>query len=123
MRYSSSDESVATIDPITGEITRLAVGSTTITAAISGDATYPDTADSYILTITDSREEVTLVFDKWDVSCPFRLADEFVWPTFSALVDNVADDTARYFVRFYSSNEDVVHVDEVYGVHEIQGPG
>ena len=123
VRYSSSNESVATIDPITGEITRLAVGSTTITAAISGDATYPDTADSYILTITDSREEVTLVFDKWDVSCPFRLADEFVWPTLSALVDNVADDTARYFVRFYSSNEDVVDVDEVYGVHEIMGPG
>ena len=50
--YSSSDENVATIDN-NGNVTLVAAGTTTITAAISDSETYKDASDSYTLTVTD----------------------------------------------------------------------
>jgi hypothetical protein len=49
--YSSSDESVASISE-SGELEIKAAGTTTITAAISNDATYQDASASYTLTVS-----------------------------------------------------------------------
>ncbi len=51
--YSSSNTNVATVDASTGEITLVAAGKTTITAAISNSTTYSDASASYLLTVTD----------------------------------------------------------------------
>lgn len=67
--YSSADSLIATVDANTGEVTPVAVGSTTITASRLGDATFEDaTPITYPLTVV----EMTCV---WDVSN----WDECVW--------------------------------------------
>ena len=60
VEYSSSDETVATVNSSTGAITAKKTGTTTITATASGDATYKKATASYILTITDSTPILTL---------------------------------------------------------------
>ncbi len=49
--YASSDTSIATVDAATGEVTLLAVGTTTITAANAGDVGHNPASDSYLLTV------------------------------------------------------------------------
>ena len=49
--YTSSNESVATVDASTGEVTIISEGTTTITAAISGSETYEDASATYELTV------------------------------------------------------------------------
>ena len=51
--YSSSNTSLATVDPTTGEVTILAAGKVTITASTAGDATYAAGSASYNITITN----------------------------------------------------------------------
>lgn len=52
--YSSSDETVATVNGSTGAITELLkAGTTTITATFAGDATYKPAEVSYALTVTE----------------------------------------------------------------------
>lgn len=51
--YSSSDESVATVNPATGEVSLVAQGSTVITAAVAATDTYLAGSASYTLTVTD----------------------------------------------------------------------
>ena len=51
--YSSSDESVATVNSATGEVTLVAQGSTVITAAVAATDTYLAGSASYTLTVTD----------------------------------------------------------------------
>ncbi len=52
--YSSSDESVATVNSSTGVITELLkAGSTTITASFAGNATYKSSEASYTLNVTE----------------------------------------------------------------------
>ncbi len=61
--YSSSDTEVATVDATTGEVSVVALGTTTITAAISGSETYADASDSYTLTVKDpNAKDVTATF-------------------------------------------------------------
>ena len=53
--YTSSDESVATIDANTGEITLVGEGTTTITASFAGNDTYASAVSaSYTLTVNPS---------------------------------------------------------------------
>ena len=49
--YSSSNPTVATVDEHTGDVTLVATGTTTITAAFAGDNDYNETCASYILTV------------------------------------------------------------------------
>ena len=49
--YTSSDTDVATVNSSTGAVELLAVGTTTITATVSGSATYQNAEASYTLTI------------------------------------------------------------------------
>lgn len=53
--YSSTDESVATINPSTGEITLVGGGTTDIKATFAGNETYKSATKKYTLTVTDSR--------------------------------------------------------------------
>ncbi len=52
--YSSSDESVATVDEETGAITIVATGTTTITATFAGNETYNAANASYTLKVLDT---------------------------------------------------------------------
>lgn len=51
--YSSSEESVATVDASTGVVTLVAAGETTITASFAGNDTYAAGEASYTLTVVD----------------------------------------------------------------------
>lgn len=51
--YSSSDETVATVNSSTGAIELLKAGTTTITATFSGNATYKPAEMSYTLNVTE----------------------------------------------------------------------
>lgn len=51
--YTSSDPSVATVDPSTGIVTLVAVGETTITATATATAEYESGSASYVITYTD----------------------------------------------------------------------
>jgi len=63
--YSSSNDTVATVDASTGAVSILAVGQTTITAKYAGNDTYAASSASYSLTVTapmpvfDSLEALT----------------------------------------------------------------
>lgn len=50
--YSSTNEDVATIDPSTGEVTIVGIGSTTIRANFAGDDSYLASSASYTLNVT-----------------------------------------------------------------------
>ena len=51
--YTISDETVATINPNTGEVTIKGIGTATITAMKAGDTDYNPTAKSYLLTVNN----------------------------------------------------------------------
>ena len=51
--YSSSDESVATVDAITGEVTLLKAGEVTITATFNGNDFYNTASASYTLKVVE----------------------------------------------------------------------
>ena len=57
--YTSSNESVATVDSSSGVVTILDVGTTIITAAAPEDAEYASATDSYTLTVVPSTLTVT----------------------------------------------------------------
>lgn len=62
--YSSNNESVATVDASTGDVTLLAQGTAVITASYPGDETYKPWADSYTIVYGDApASEFT-----WDLS-------------------------------------------------------
>ena len=56
--YSSSDESVATVDENTGKVTLVAAGETTITATFAGNDYYNENSASYTLTVSESTTPV-----------------------------------------------------------------
>lgn len=49
--YSSSNKEVATVDALSGEVTLVGAGETTITAAFAGDDTYKSATAEYVLTV------------------------------------------------------------------------
>lgn len=82
--YSSSDESVATVNPATGEVTLVAQGSTVITAAVAATDTYLAGSASYTLTVTDPNAPEVLF--SWTVGGEKVFSfeqqvesDKFVW--------------------------------------------
>ena len=56
--WTSSDPSVAEVDPLTGEVTVKAIGQVTITATFVGDDNREQVSDSYDLNIEDGQTEV-----------------------------------------------------------------
>lgn len=51
--YSSGDESVATVEATTGEVTGVAAGTATITATFAGNDNYSEVSSSYVITVVD----------------------------------------------------------------------
>lgn len=123
VRYSSSDEAVATIDAVTGEITRKGVGSTTITAKIEGDVKYNNVSDNYVLKIQDSRQVVTVTFDPATAEACIVNADEFAWPVATAYIGEVASEDAKSAVVFSSSNDEVLSIGSDYKDHNLLANG
>ncbi len=67
--YSSSNETVATVDTNSGEITLIAEGTTTITASFAGNDNYNEATASYILNVEEPNAELVPVDSKtWDFS-------------------------------------------------------
>lgn len=123
VRYSSSDEAVATIDAVTGEITRKGVGSTTITAKIEGDVKYNNVSDNYVLKIQDSRQVVTVTFDPATAEACIVNADEFAWPVATVYIGEVASEDAKSAVVFSSSNDEVLSIGSDYKDHNLLANG
>ena len=61
--YSSSNPTVATVLALTGDVTLVAVGTTTITATFDGDGTYNGASASYMLTVTPRSYTITWLQD------------------------------------------------------------
>ena len=59
--YSSSDPAVATVFALTGDVTLVAAGTTTITATFEGNEAYNETSASYTLTVTDSDDNIGII--------------------------------------------------------------
>ncbi len=53
--YSSSEQTVATIDATTGEVTPVAAGTTVITATFAGDNSYNSGSATYTLTVSEAQ--------------------------------------------------------------------
>lgn len=101
--YSSSNESVATVDN-DGEITTVGVGTTTITGSVAASSSYTAHSATYTLTVTQATN--TLTFAQASVSVQA-----------AAFVTNVA--TAKFGTVVYeSSNTDVATVD---GAGKVKG--
>ena len=59
LTYSSSNESVATVNSSTGEVTIAAAGSTMITASFEGNSNYKGSSATYTLVISDASSSTT----------------------------------------------------------------
>ena len=102
--YSSSDETVATVNASTGEVTMLKVGETTITATFTEDETYDGGTASYTLTVI--KDDPTLTFAKTSVNA--GLAEG----TYTQVVTTTPADLP---VTYSSSDETVATVDPSTG--------
>ncbi|HEX3030287.1 MAG TPA: S-layer homology domain-containing protein, partial [Clostridia bacterium] len=58
--YTSSDPTVATIDPVTGSVTILKVGTTTLTATKVGDTNYNAASDTCTLTVSKAVQSISV---------------------------------------------------------------
>ena len=76
--WSSTDETVATVNSTTGAITILKAGSTDIKATFAGDATYKATVASYTLTVNKAEAGISYSETSFDVELN---DDSFVAPT------------------------------------------
>ncbi len=63
VRYSSSNETVATVDEESGAVTLVSAGTTRITASISDNATYNDASDYYDLTVKAGSQPGGVVYE------------------------------------------------------------
>ena len=111
--YASGDESVATVNPVTGEVTIVGVGETTITATAEDGLNYryePAEA-SYVLTVAKKAAEIS--FDADAVERTY--GDE----SFTNTLLNSGDGTVSYA----SDNPDVATVDAAAGEVTIVGAG
>lgn len=59
--YSSSEQTVATIDVATGEVTPVAAGTTVITATFAGNNSYNSGSASYTLTVSEAQTPTPVV--------------------------------------------------------------
>jgi len=111
--YSSSDESVATINSSTGAITELLkAGTTTITATFAGNATYKPAEASYDLNVTEK------------TPCGLAYATgEVAKLTTDAAFTNTLTNGYSLTVSYESSDEEVATVNSSTGEVTIKGAG
>ena len=102
--WSSSDETVATVNASTGEVYLLKPGSTTITASFAGNDDYQAGSVSYVLTI--AKYEAGLAFSETSASA--KIDEAFYEPTLT--------NPNNLPVTFTSSDETVATVDSSSGI-------
>lgn len=113
--YSSSDGEKATIDASTGEITLLAEGETTISAAFVGDDTYEAQTVNYTLTVEAAQKaDPELAWSADEVTVTIG-ADDNIFPTLSNPYN-----VDIYYPDYYG---DVYTIDETTGEITLLGPG
>ena len=101
--YSSTDETVATVDENTGEVEVLKAGTTTIKATFTGDATYFAKVVSYTLTINKASAGLSFSPNSFELD----LNESFTEPTLN--------NPNNLTVTYASNNTDVATVDENTG--------
>ncbi|MBQ6316586.1 MAG: Ig-like domain-containing protein, partial [Oscillospiraceae bacterium] len=111
--YSSSDESVATVDSATGGVTIVGAGEAVITARTEGSRNYHyDPAEaSYTLTVSPRLESISFERD----------AVEKTWG--DAAFTNPLTNSGDAAVKYTSSDEYVATVDEASGLVTLVGAG
>ena len=122
--YSSSDESVATVNTTTGEVSLKGTGTTTITADYAGNETYAASSASYTLTVQNTREYVwdatTIYTEKTTLATVTDESD----PVTITFAKNDADYSPAYYtdgnaVRTYYKNTIDFSVPEGYAITKI----
>ena len=74
--YSSSDETVATVDSESGAVTLIKAGETTITASFGGNADYKEGSASYKLTVTVPSHTATFFVNGQQQGEPATVAED-----------------------------------------------
>ena len=97
--YMSSDENVATVDSVTGKITTVAAGTTTITATKAADDIYQEQSVSYILTVEKADPQLKLVNGTVDIPAI----------TYGETYQNKAEAVTK--IAYASSDESIAIVD------------
>lgn len=99
--YSSSDESVATIDASAGEITLVAPGTTTITAYAEASGSYSAGSASYVLKVSKHTTAIS-----WsETIVKVVLEEDYTLPTLTVSPEGLS-------VSYSSSNENVATVSD-----------
>ncbi len=127
IRYSSSDETVASVDAITGKVTVNKAGSAVITATFDNESesfNFKKATATYTITATDTRVTPTITWSCGaEMTYDWAGGETFVSPTISvAEAGGVVADDVKALLTFASSNEAVATVTEA-GVVEIKGEG
>ena len=112
--WSSSDETVATIDANTGDVTLVAAGYTVISAFFAGDDNFMSGAASYTLTVEKADPvDSGLAFSETEVTA--KMGEPFTPPT---LIN-----PNNLTVTWLSNDETVATVDPNTGEVTLVGPG
>lgn len=122
--YSSSDESVATVNATTGEVSLKATGATTITADYAGNETYAASSASYTLTVQNTGKYVwnaTTIYTEKTTLATVTDENDLISITFAK---NDASSSPAYYVdgnavRTYYKNTIDFSVPEGYVITEI----
>jgi len=111
--FSSSDEGLATVDPITGEVSVLAAGTVEITATKAADSQFAEASASYLITITKSSQIISFNNDAVVVS-----------DLQSSVTNDLAETGAGSGdITYSSSNPSVATVNSQSGLVTIVGQG
>ena len=89
--YQSSNPSVATVDPATGEVTIVAVGTATVIATVTGGANYQYNTVQASYTLTVSPKSASIHYSDTLVTKPYSFEG-----TFTNLLTNTGDGTVSY---------------------------
>lgn len=113
VKYTSSNEEIATVDAATGAVTLVGIGTTVITATSEETATYYDGTASYTLNVIDYREDTVLSFPQQSYTT--KLNQPFTAPELTTNSDAP--------LTYTSSNEAVATVDPSTGAVTLVGKG
>ena len=127
IRYSSSDETVASVDAITGKVTVNKAGSAVITATFDNESesfNFKKATATYTVTATDTRVTPTITWSCGaEMTYDWAGGETFVSPTIAvAEAGGVVADDVKALLTFETSNEAVATVSDA-GVVEVKGEG
>ena len=106
VKYSSSDDEIATVDEATGAVTFLKPGTVTITATKAGNGNYDDQTAEYTVTVKKA-QRADVEFDVAQADVPSILVTQ----------ENYFANTVKgYTATYKSENEDVAKVEPSTGM-------